>query len=247
MGGRAAAVVVRVLTNTGDLPINFTTEFNVPGLSVAPAEGILEPGKSRSLKFLFRPVDELVHNEPLVIHTDVTPSLALEVWAAGGVPCLVFSNVPDRVLDWGRSLVGRDVIKELVLENTGNAVLHGVNVRMPDASAFKPGPNFPVGRFDLPPGKSRNLPIAFHPTGEATFNGHVICDTANGAEHTIELMGTGRHAHIAVDKARLEFSQCLVGNTYVSEVVVSNVGELSYPVFCSSSNADDFSLSVRTP
>ncbi len=82
-----------------------------PYVTILPNEGTIQPMKSRLLKFLFRPEDSggpNVQNQPISIDSDVTPSVVLEVFGAGGTPRLAFdATCVNNQLDFGRCLISR--------------------------------------------------------------------------------------------------------------------------------------------
>lgn len=46
----------------------------------------------------------------------------------------------------------------------------------------------------------------------------------------VELVGTGREAMLSYDCSALDFSKTFVGNVYKRELIITNVGELAYPI-----------------
>ncbi len=79
------------------------------------------------------------------------------------------------------------------------------------------------------PGDFMDLMIEFRPPNEDIFVGRVVVETTTQS-FSIELLGTGREAMLLPDVKRIEFNECLVGNTYSKEFSLLNSGEVKYPV-----------------
>lgn len=91
---------------------------------------------------------------------------------------------------------------------------------------------FSVSRFSrvsLHPGSSFNLPIVFHPSEDNPPPGKLLVGT-NSESWEIELIGMGREAVLIISKVALEYTDCLIGNSYEQRLGLKNVGDVNYPV-----------------
>ena len=84
-------------------------------------------------------------------------------------------------------------------------------------------------RVTLVAGATFNLPVIFFPTEENPPSGKVVIGTAT-EKYDIELTGFGREAVLIVSKPQLNFSDCIVGNSYEDTLTLKNVGEVNYPI-----------------
>jgi hypothetical protein len=230
------SVLTRNISNHGTLPIKFKVENLNTAIFVAPMEGVIMPKKSRAFKILFRPIDEIERLAPIVVDSDCTVPVHFSLYAAGGMPRLHLSN--PEYFDFGRCLVGKSTMQKIRMSNIGNATLPVLSCHIPENLVFFKGERFPSGRFDIHPGDFVDLNIAFFPLDEDTFSGQLIIETISQTV-ALELLGTGREAALVFDRAKIEFLDCLCGNSYVQEFCISNSGELNYPLTLSLEGAEE--------
>lgn len=48
--------------------------------------------------------------------------------------------------------------------------------------------------------------------------------------HAVELAGTGREAQLELSKESLNFSACIVGNTYQTTITLRNIGDMTHQI-----------------
>ncbi|KAJ3193441.1 hypothetical protein HK101_004834 [Irineochytrium annulatum] len=89
--------------------------------------------------------------------------------------------------------------------------------------------DWPTSRVSLFPGQTYNLAIVFNPHEESPAPGRLVIGT-NNESWEIELIGLGREAVLIVSKVALEFTECLIGNSYERKLGLKNVGDVNYPV-----------------
>ena len=81
----------------------------------------------------------------------------------------------------------------------------------------------------IEPSEHFELEIAFVPQGEDVFHGRLVIET-NSRIVSVELIGTGREAMLSYDNSNIDFTKTIVGNVYRRQLVITNMGELIYPI-----------------
>lgn len=84
-------------------------------------------------------------------------------------------------------------------------------------------------RFSLPIGHTLCLPIHFVAHQEMLYSGRVFIETPMQSA-VVELSGQGRDALLLCEPASVDFSDCLVGTKYTTEVTLTNLGDVAYTV-----------------
>jgi hypothetical protein len=220
-------VLTRVFTNVGHKDIGFKVLNNNPGLVVVPSKGTLKVGQNVMVQFIFRPMDETMQNADVIFEPDCSQPIRLKMSGGGGLSKASLAKY--RRFDFGHCMIGKDTVSLLPITNEGNAILHLTRFQLYETDTFFKGVNWPTGRVSLFPGQSYNLALVFNPHEESPAPGKLIIGT-NSESWEIELIGLGREAVLIVSKVALEFTECLIGNSYERKLGLKNVGDVNYPV-----------------
>ncbi|KAI9095893.1 hypothetical protein DFS34DRAFT_166252 [Phlyctochytrium arcticum] len=220
-------MISRAFTNVGHKDINFKVNNPNSALTISPFRGTLKVGQTITMRFIFRPTDEIIQNGDVVFEPDISQSIRLKMFGGGGHTKASLSRY--RRFDFGHCMIGKDTVSFLPIANEGNAILHLSRFELHETDTFFKGLEWPSGRVSLFPGKTYNLPIVFNPHEESPAPGRLIVGT-NSEAWEIELIGLGREAVLIVSKVALEFSECLIGNSYEQKLGLKNVGDVNYPV-----------------
>ncbi|KAJ3268590.1 Cilia- and flagella-associated protein 47 [Terramyces sp. JEL0728] len=220
-------VMTRKFTNVGhkEVPFKFINPSN--SLTIAPSKGVLRIGQTIEVLFSFKPTDESTHQGDVVFEPNFSHPIRLKMFGGGGYA--IASLARYRRFDFGHCMIGKDTVSNLPVVNEGNAILHLTKFELQETDTFFRGKDWPTGRISLFPGKSYNLPLVFNPHEENPVPGHLVIGT-NTDIYEIELIGLGREAVLIVSKIALEFSECLIGNSYEQKLGLKNIGDVNYPV-----------------
>lgn len=219
--------IIRTFSNVGKKDITFKFINPNTSLAINPQKGLLKMGTSISVTFTFRPVDESIQNADIIFEPDCSQPIKLKIYGGGGHAIASLSRY--KRFDFGHCMIGKDTVSYLPIYNEGNAVLHLTRFELVETATFFKGPDWPSSRISLFPGKNFNLPIVFNPSDESVSPGRLIVGT-NSESFEIELTGSGREAVLIVSKVALEFSECLIGNSYEQKLGLKNIGDVNYPV-----------------
>ncbi|KAI9209922.1 uncharacterized protein BJ171DRAFT_609460 [Polychytrium aggregatum] len=217
----------RTFTNVGHKEISYKISNNNQGLTVSPQKGTLKVGQSVTVKFIFKPVDESLQTSDITFEPDCSQHIRLRMYGGGGFAKASLAKY--RRFDFGHCMIGKDTVSFLPITNEGNAILHLTRFELFETDTFFRGIDWPTSRISLFPGKSYNLPLVFNPHEESPAPGRLIVGT-NTESWEIELIGLGREAVLIVSRVALEFTECLIGNTYEQKLGLKNVGDVNYPV-----------------
>ncbi|KAJ3356100.1 hypothetical protein HDU91_005601, partial [Kappamyces sp. JEL0680] len=221
--------IVRKFTNLGhkDVPYKFLNPNS--SLTIAPSKGLLKIGQSIMVTFSFKPSDESVQSGDVIFEPLFSHPIRFKMFGGGGYAKASLSRY--RRFDFGHCMIGKDTVSCLPILNEGNALLHMVKFELQETDTFFRGQGWPTDRVSLFPGKSYNLPLVFNPHEENPQPGNLTISTVSET-FDIELIGLGREAVLIVSKVALEFSECLMGNTYEQKLGLKNIGDVNYPVTC---------------
>ncbi|KAJ3071797.1 Ribonucleoside-diphosphate reductase large subunit [Podochytrium sp. JEL0797] len=220
-------ILLRSFTNVGHKDINWRIINTNSALSIIPARGILKIGQSQQVQFIFRPVDESIQNADIIFEPDCSQHIRLKMSGGGGFAKASLSKY--RRFDFGHCMIGKDTISLLPITNEGNALLHLTRFDLYETDTFFKGVDWPTTRISLFPGQSFNLALVFNPHEESPSAGRLVIGTSSESWE-IELIGLGREAVLIVSKSSLEFTDCLIGNSYERKLGLKNVGDVNYPV-----------------
>ncbi|KAJ3108170.1 hypothetical protein HDU97_002082 [Phlyctochytrium planicorne] len=220
-------VITRTFTNIGHKDINYKFTNTNMGLIVVPSKGILKVGQKLSVQFIFRPMDENLQTSDVVFEPDCSQPVRLKMNGAGGFAKASLAKY--RRFDFGHCMIGKDTTSLLPITNEGNAILHLTRFDLYETDTFFKGMDWPGTRVSLFPGETFNLAIVFNPHEESPAPGKLVIGT-NTESWEIELIGLGREAVLIVSKVALEFTECLIGNSYERKLGLKNVGDVNYPV-----------------
>ncbi|KAJ1558925.1 hypothetical protein HK096_000589, partial [Nowakowskiella sp. JEL0078] len=220
-------VITRNFTNVGHKDIYFSIKNPNLTLTVIPSKGILKVGQTINVQFIFQPSDESVQTGEIYFEPDCSQPIKLKMYGGGGYCKVSLSRY--RRFDFGHCMIGKDTVSFLPIVNEGNAILHLTKFDLIETDTYFKGQEWPDRRISLFPGKSFNLPIVFNPHEESPHAGKLVVGT-NSENYDIELVGLGREAVLIVSKVALEFSECIIGNSYEQKLVMKNVGDVNYPV-----------------
>ncbi|KAI8809955.1 hypothetical protein BJ742DRAFT_868198 [Cladochytrium replicatum] len=219
--------MTRNFTNVGHKDVNFQISNTNSSLTISPSKGFLPIGQSILVQFMFCPIDETIQSSDIFFEPDCSQPIRLKFNGGGGFAKASLAKY--RRFDFGHCMIGKDTVSFLPIVNEGNAFLHLTRFDLFETDTFFKGLNWPEGRVSLFPGASFNLPIVFNPHQESPLPGKLIVGT-NINNYEIELVGAGREAVLIVSKVALEFSECLIGNSYEQKLGLKNVGDVNYPV-----------------
>ncbi|KAI8618802.1 ribonucleotide reductase [Chytriomyces sp. MP71] len=220
-------ILTRNFTNIGHRDINFKIINTNPALSIMPGRGSLKVGQTQTVQFIFRPIDESMQTADIIFEPDCSQPIRLKMSGGGGFAKASLSKY--RRFDFGHCMIGKDTVSLLPITNEGNALLHLTRFELYETDTFFKGVDWPTGRISLFPGQSFNLALVFNPHEESPGPGRLIIGTTTEAWE-IELIGLGREAVLIVSKVSLEFTDCLIGNSYERKLGLKNVGDVNYPV-----------------
>ncbi|KAJ3253609.1 Cilia- and flagella-associated protein 47 [Boothiomyces macroporosus] len=220
-------VMTRKFTNVGhkDVPYKFINPSS--SLTIAPSKGVLKIGQTIEVSFSFKPTDESTHQGDVIFEPTYSHPIRLKMYGGGGYAVASLGRY--RRFDFGHCMIGKDTISNLPIVNEGNAILHLTKFELQETDTFFRGKDWPTSRISLFPGKSYNLPLVFNPHEENPSPGNLVIGT-NTDIYEIELIGLGREAVLIVSKIALEFSECLIGNSYEQKLGLKNIGDVNYPV-----------------
>ena len=221
--------ITRKFSNVGHKDVPFKFVNSNTSLAIFPAKGILKIGQSVMVTFSFTPTDESVQQEPVNFEPLFSHPIRFKMYGGGGYAKASLSRY--RRFDFGHCMIGKDTVSFLPIVNEGNALLHLVKFELQETNTFYKGQDWPTKRISLFPGKNYNLPLVFNPHEENPMPGTLSIGTVSES-FEIELIGLGREAVLIVSKVALEFSECLIGNTYEQKVGLKNIGDVNYPVTC---------------
>ncbi|KAJ3150028.1 hypothetical protein HDU86_006752 [Geranomyces michiganensis] len=219
--------IMRTFTNVGHKDINYHFINPNASLKVVPSRGSLKVGQTTTVRFTFEPTDEAIQSGDVVFEPDISQPIRLKMYGGGGYTKVSLARY--RRFDFGHCMIGKDTVSFLPVNNEGNAVLHLNRFELHETDTFFKGMDWPTSRVSLFPGQTFNLPIVFSPHEESPAPGRLIVGTA-AESWEIELIGLGREAVLIVSKVALEFSECLIGNSYEQKLGLKNVGDVNYPV-----------------
>ncbi|KAI8822039.1 uncharacterized protein EV422DRAFT_414299 [Fimicolochytrium jonesii] len=219
--------IMRTFTNVGHKDFNFQFLNPNASLRILPARGHIKVGQTITVRFTFEPVDESIQNQDVVFQPDISQPIRLKMHGAGGYTKVSLSRY--RRFDFGHCMIGKDTVSFLPIVNEGNAMLHLTRFELHETDTFFKGEDWPVRRVSLFPNEVFNLPIVFNPHEESPAPGRLVVGTAVDSWE-IELVGLGREAVLIVSKIQMEFSECLIGNSYEQKLGLKNVGDVNYPV-----------------
>jgi hypothetical protein len=222
-------VIQRKFTNLGHKDIPFKFHNSNPGLYINPAKGLLKIGQTITVTFSFTPTDESTQSGDVVFDPLFSQPIRFKMFGGGGYAKASLSRY--RRFDFGHCMIGKDTVSHLPIVNEGNAILHLTRFELQETDTFFKGQDWPKGRISLFPGKNYSLPLVFHPQEENPLSGNLLIGT-NTETFEIELIGLGREAVLIVSKVALEFSECLMGNSYEQKLGLKNIGDVNYPVTC---------------
>ncbi|TPX70947.1 hypothetical protein CcCBS67573_g06390 [Chytriomyces confervae] len=222
-----AEMLTRAFTNIGHKDINFKIHNSNPALSVLPGRGSIKVGQTVTVQFIFRPTDESIQTADIIFEPDCSQHIRLKMSGGGGFAKASLAKY--RRFDFGHCMIGKDTVSLLPITNEGNAILHLTRFELYETDTFFKGEDWPAGRVSLFPGQSFNLALVFNPHEENPGPGRLIIGTSSESWE-IELIGYGREAVLIVSKVSLEFSDCLIGNSYERKLGLKNVGDVNYPV-----------------
>ncbi|KNC96380.1 uncharacterized protein SPPG_08279 [Spizellomyces punctatus DAOM BR117] len=220
-------IITRAFTNVGHKDVNFRIINPNAALNVYPIKGSLKIGQTVTVRFTFKPVDESLQTGDVIFEPDISQPIRLKMYGGGGHTKASLSRY--RRFDFGHCMIGKDTVSFLPITNEGNAILHLTRFELLETDTFFKGLDWPTRRVSLFPGKMYNLPIVFNPHEESPAPGRLVVGT-NAEAWEIELIGLGREAVLIVSKVALEFSECLIGNSYEQKLGLKNVGDVNYPV-----------------
>ncbi|KAI8927982.1 hypothetical protein BC831DRAFT_434564 [Entophlyctis helioformis] len=219
--------ITRSFTNVGHKDIAFRFINNNVGLTIVPSKGNLKVGQTVSVTFAFKPLDESIQNSDVTFEPNCSQHIRFRMYGGGGYAKASLARY--RRFDFGHCMIGKDTISFLPITNEGNAILHLTRFEIVETDTFFRGKDWPDARISLFPGKTYNLPLVFNPHEENPAPGRLIVGT-NAETYEIELIGLGREAVLIVSKVALEFSECLIGNSYEQKLGLKNIGDVNYPV-----------------
>ncbi|KAI9004707.1 hypothetical protein BC832DRAFT_557874, partial [Gaertneriomyces semiglobifer] len=219
--------LTRTFTNVGHKDFNYRIINPNSSLIVSPHRGTLKVGQTVTIKFIFRPTDETLQTSDIIFEPDISQPIRLKMYGGGGYTKASLSRY--RRFDFGHCMIGKDTVSFLPITNEGSAMLHLTRFELHETDTFFKGLEWPSARVSLFPGKTYNLPIVFNPHEETPAPGRLVVGT-NTEAWEIELIGLGREAVLIVSKVALEFSECLIGNSYEQKLGLKNVGDVNYPV-----------------
>ncbi|XJO75841.1 hypothetical protein BDV3_006456 [Batrachochytrium dendrobatidis] len=219
--------ITRSFTNVGHKDIAFKFINTNVGLTIMPSKGNLKVGQTLSIAFAFKPVDETIQSSDVIFDPNCSQPIRFKMYGGGGYAKASLSRY--RRFDFGHCMIGKDTVSFLPITNEGNAILHLSRFEVVETDTFFKGKEWPSSRVSLFPGKSYNLPLVFNPHEENPSPGRLIIGTSMET-YEIELIGLGREAVLIVSKIALEFSECLIGNSYEQKLGLKNIGDVNYPV-----------------
>jgi hypothetical protein len=192
-----------------------------------PNKGLLKVGQSLEVTFAFRAADESLQVGDILFEPGCSQPIRFKFYAGGGYPKASLARY--RRFDFGHCMISKDTSSFLPITNDGNAMLHLQTFLLQETDTYLRGQDWPFGRISLFPGKSYQLPLLFNPHEETPLPGKLTIST-HSEVYEIELIGYGREAVLIVSKVALEFSECIIGNTYVQNFSLKNIGDVNYPV-----------------
>ncbi|KAH6584138.1 hypothetical protein BASA61_007659 [Batrachochytrium salamandrivorans] len=218
--------ITREITNVGHKDIGFNFLNSNAGLTIVPSKGTLKIGQTLSITFGFKPVNESIQSADVIFEPTCSQPIRFKMYGGGGY--VKASLARYRRFDFGHCMIGKDTVSYLPITNEGNAILHLSYFEVVGATTFFQGRDWPQERVSLFPGESYNLPLVFNPHEESPAPGKLIIRSSTES-YEIELIGLGREAVLIVSKVALEFSECLIGNSYEQRLGLKNIGDVNYP------------------
>ena len=221
-------VIERLLINRSQIAASFSFSHNAKYLTCLPETGTIAPNESLRVCFVFRPMDEPLQRTTVRVVTNCCAPLFLPFHGAGGVPRIVCLEGEE--VSFGRCLVGKDLVKTVTLRNIGTAAFSFQSATLVKGSIFTNTTDWPVYGEKIPPGGKFTMGVVFRPLQEDTYKDHVVIKSTSCDPMLLQVVGHGRDALLVYDKHFINFDQCIVGNTYTSELSLMNVGEVDYPI-----------------
>ncbi|KAI9346790.1 hypothetical protein DFJ73DRAFT_466369 [Zopfochytrium polystomum] len=219
--------MTRKYTNVGHRDVSFRILNPNPALVAVPSRGTLKVGQSQVVQYIFRPTEEAMQTADIIFEPDCSQPIRLKMSGGGGFAKASLAKY--RRFDFGHCMIGKETVSLLPITNEGNAYLHLTKFELPQSTTFYKGADWPTSRVSLLPGQTFNLALVFNPHEESPPPGRLVVGT-NTESWEIELIGLGREAVLIVSKVALEFSECLIGNSYERKLGLKNVGDVNYPV-----------------
>ena len=219
--------VVRNFTNVGHKDITYSITNHNSSLHISPNKGTLKVGQSVAVQFLFKPTEDAVQNQDILFEPEFSQPIRLKMSGGGGYVKCSLSKY--RRFDFGHCMIGKETLSYLPITNEGTAILHIKRFVFDDSDTFLKGDNWPLDRVSLFPNTTYNLPIIFSPSEENPPSRKLEIGTLTET-WSIELVGQGREAVLIVSKTTMEFSECLIGNSYEQTLELKNVGDVNYPI-----------------
>jgi photosystem II stability/assembly factor-like uncharacterized protein len=174
------------LTNTGNSQlIASASAATTPVFTVTPNYVTLAPGQFADLTLRFSPAEDGTVNGSLtLVHNTVTSPTLISLSGQGrAVPIF---HQSENSIDFGERSVGGGALRQLLLNNLGQAPLNitSINISSPFTTGTAP--------VTIPPGGSHRLFVTFRPEalGNVTGQIQIQADDQIGS-HTVSLSGTG--------------------------------------------------------
>jgi len=219
------------ITNTGTAPLIINRQFITAGDSTQfslarTAATTINPGLTDNIVVRFQPTSSGGKRSGLRIQSNAsnepTKDIVLVGIGAGTATITVSANA----LDFGTVNIGSSLEGEVIVRNSGTAVLSlsSQTISGTDASQFSitklAGP-------DIEPGKTDTIRVLFRPSsvGDKKASLKIVSNATNQSTVLIDLVGIGGGVPlIAVSSEKLDFGAVNIGGLAEQSVTVTNQG-----------------------
>jgi len=212
-----------VLQNISGAPVEISGISTPAGFS-GNWSGTLAPSASQTVAIAFQPIAIQSYAGTLAVGTLASDAVyTLPVKGQAVVPVRNIQLAGD--LDFGELGVGGHRLRELVIQNLGNATLQVNSLSLPQGFS---------GNFSgqVAPAASQVVEITFSPTSVQSYSGEVVAQSnATHGNNRIAITGTGAvPTRILSLSGNLDFGNVIVGTQVDRELLITNLGNADLTV-----------------
>lgn len=240
-----------VLSNTGsaDLTVSVLTltgaDFTISGIST-PKTIASEQSIQAVVTFSPTAAGSASGNISITSNDSTNPTVNVPLSGTGTATVTSEVTASPASLSFGAIAIGSSSKQQIVLTNSGNAILNISGVTANGTGYSASGLTFPT---KVNPSQSVTITAIFNPTvaGNATGSLAILSDAGNSPV-TIPLSGTGAQAGLAISPASFNFGSVVDGQTRSQNFVVTNTGTASLTIAQLSVNGGAYKVSgLNTP
>jgi hypothetical protein len=240
-----------ILNNTGttDLTVSMLTlsgsAFTISGITTPKT---ISAGSSATVAVTFAPTATGSATGSLVITSSDTanPTITVPLTGTGTSKATGQLSANPSSLSFGAVATGTSNKKQIVLTNSGNAVVDISSVSATGSGLTVSGATLPMS---LNPSETATFTVSFDPTQSGNLTGSIqIVSNAGNSPLTIQVTGSGAQAGLALSPTTYSFGSLVDGQTKSETVTITNTGTAALTIAEVTTNGAGFSVSgISTP